>query len=283
VGKPEVGSSRDWRGPSFRRTTGRGGSRSCQPSPPPPWYVRKPDTPQAVPSLHRDRNWKNLLLYGDRDQLGLVVNVEFAHQVELVRFHRLDADSQDRRRFLYGIALAATSSPRVRAESGRFSAAAPASLVPRARVVFQSGLNCGLNDRSPRCTSRSERNKSGRGSVLEQVTLAPERRACCTYSRSSCMVRYTMRVPVQCSSMRRPASNDDIPGMVISSSTRSGRCSRTNLSASAASPASPTTAKSGVSSSSGARHSAASRDRRRSRSEWAQPLPDQMVQPCWST
>ena len=57
---------------------------------------------QAAAVLHRDRQRKNLFLYGDRDQLGLVVNVEFAHQVEFVRVHRLDTDSQNCRCLLDG-------------------------------------------------------------------------------------------------------------------------------------------------------------------------------------
>src|ERR1039457_3683763 len=56
-------------------------------------------------SVHRDRKRKNFLLDGDRDQLRLVVNVEFAHQVEFVGFHRLDADSENRRCFFHGVAL----------------------------------------------------------------------------------------------------------------------------------------------------------------------------------
>src|SRR6202451_301439 len=56
-------------------------------------------------SLHRDRHWKNFLLDGHRDQLGFVVNIQFAHQVELVRLHRLHADSENRRCLSYGMAF----------------------------------------------------------------------------------------------------------------------------------------------------------------------------------
>src|SRR5215472_278016 len=47
------------------------------------------------------RNLDDLFLNRVRHQLGLVVDVELAHQVELVRFHRLDAETQNDRDLLH--------------------------------------------------------------------------------------------------------------------------------------------------------------------------------------
>ncbi len=42
-------------------------------------------------------HFHDLLLNGVGDELGFVVDVELAHQVELVRLHRLDAETKDGR------------------------------------------------------------------------------------------------------------------------------------------------------------------------------------------
>jgi len=43
---------------------------------------------------HRERHGKDLLLDGDCDQLSFIVDIEFAHQVEFMRFHGLGAESR---------------------------------------------------------------------------------------------------------------------------------------------------------------------------------------------
>src|SRR6185369_3541134 len=50
-----------------------------------------------------DRDLDDLLLNGVRHQLCLVVNVEFAHEVELMRFDGLHAQAQQHRNLFNGI------------------------------------------------------------------------------------------------------------------------------------------------------------------------------------
>jgi hypothetical protein len=81
-------------------------------------------------------------LYGDRDQLGLVVDVKFAHQVEFVRFHRLDADSQNGRCFSYGKSLGEQLHDFTLAQrQGTSPQRHPRRLVPEGRVVLQFRLD----------------------------------------------------------------------------------------------------------------------------------------------
>ena len=91
--------------------------------------------------LHRDGQRKNLLLYGDRDQLGFVVNVEFAHQVEFVRVHRLDADSESCRRLFHGEPLGEQLHHFAFPQSQVTSPQRHPSLVWLDRVVFQFRLD----------------------------------------------------------------------------------------------------------------------------------------------
>ena len=54
--------------------------------------------------LHHVRNSDDFLLNRVLDQLRFVVNVEFAHEVELVRFHRFHAEVEVAGDFLDGLA-----------------------------------------------------------------------------------------------------------------------------------------------------------------------------------
>src|SRR5581483_3367307 len=58
-----------------------------------------------VPGLLIHRNFYDLLLNRVGHQLCLVVDVQLAHQVEFVRFHRLDAEPKQDRNFLHGVAF----------------------------------------------------------------------------------------------------------------------------------------------------------------------------------
>jgi len=200
VGKPGVGSPRDWRSPSLGGTSGYRGSRSC-PLATAIMVQAQADTLAGNSVLTTAPNWENLLLYGNRDQLGLVVNFEFAHQVELVCFHRLGAYSQNLCRLLYGVASRATSSLRARAESGYFSAAATrADFLPWLASSFNFSLRPVDSMTVRRDAPLAARAIKPAREYLQQVTAGTRAQACCTYSRSSCMVR--SRCACQCSVLR---------------------------------------------------------------------------------
>src|SRR5580704_10016946 len=59
----------------------------------------------ARPSLYRDSDLDDLLLDGVLHQLRLVVDVQFAHQVELMGLYRLDAEVQVVGDLLDGVAF----------------------------------------------------------------------------------------------------------------------------------------------------------------------------------
>ena len=173
MGEPKVGSCRDWRGASLaetgiRETARSGGSRSGEPRGNGYGVTRGTEgwRVTAMPRLVHvgTGSGQDLFLNGHCDQLGLVVDVKFAHQVELVRFDRLDADPECApllsSRY---VPQPATLLLHARAASAYFSAAAHAatgSAMPE--LCSNAFWICGLIDLSPRCTSRNARNRRAR-------------------------------------------------------------------------------------------------------------------------
>ena len=168
MGQPEVGSSgigavRASDALASEKRADLGGSRSCQPRRSHHDTFARLMLSQVVTIL-MNRKRKNFLLYGHRDQLGLVVNVEFAHQVELVRFHRLNADSRAAATFLHGMALGEQLHHFAFAQSqGTSSQCHPRLTLPPDRVVFQLSGSADSMTARRRCTSRNACNKSGAG------------------------------------------------------------------------------------------------------------------------
>src|SRR5262245_49071684 len=104
-----------------------------------------------------DRDLDDFLLDGVRDQLRFVMDIEFAHQVEFVGFHGLDAQPQSHRDLLHGIAF------RQKLQDFAFTGREPVSRTRERKSSTSLPSTCELRYLPPLYTSRTALTSCGAG------------------------------------------------------------------------------------------------------------------------